>query len=89
MKISERIKEIRKGKNLTQKQLGKATGFTQQAIAYWEKGIYQPTADAIIALAIFFEVSSDYLLGLEREDGSKTYDQRSYGNKGEITYNNK
>jgi hypothetical protein len=38
---------------------------------------------------MYFEVSADYLLGLEREDGTKAYDQRSYGNKGEITYKNK
>ena len=71
MKINERIKELREAHKLTQAKLAKAIGYSQPTIADWEKGNMRPTADAIIALAIFFEVSADYLLGLENEDGTR------------------
>lgn len=59
----ERLKELRMEKELSQLQLAKATGFSQSAITYWETGQRIPNAKAIITLAHFFEVSTDYLLG--------------------------
>ncbi|WP_251547209.1 helix-turn-helix domain-containing protein [Pumilibacter intestinalis] len=61
----ERLKELRIEKKLSQAQLAKETGLTQSAIATWEVGKRVPGALAIIALAKYFNVSSDYLLGLE------------------------
>lgn len=61
----ERLKELRIEKKLSQTQLAKETGLTQAAIATWEVGKRVPGALAIIALAKYFSVSSDYLLGLE------------------------
>lgn len=64
-----RIKELREERNFTQQQIAQAIGGTQSNIAKWEKGIVQPTADAIIKLSIFFNVSADYLLGQTDELG--------------------
>ena len=61
----ERLKELRIEKKLSQAQLANETGLTQAAIATWEVGKRVPGALAIIALAKYFNVSSDYLLGLE------------------------
>lgn len=74
MIINERIKELRKEQNLTQVQLAKRSGFTQGAITDWEKGKKLPSADAIIAICKAFDVSADYLLGLEDEHGTKPQD---------------
>lgn len=63
--FAERLKELRIEKGLSQNQLAKATGLTHAAISRWESGLRQPTAAAIITLAKFFGVTSDYLLGLE------------------------
>ena len=63
--FAERLKELRLEKGLSQNQLAKATGLTHAAISRWESGLRQPTAAAIITLAGFFGVTSDYLLGLE------------------------
>lgn len=71
MDINEKIKELRTEKGLTQKELSKALGIGQSTISEWEKGIYEPTASAIKVLAIYFDVSADYLLGLEDESGGK------------------
>lgn len=62
-KFIERLKELRNEKGISQAQLAKATGLTQTAIAYWETGKRNPTAQAVIILARYFEVSTDYLLG--------------------------
>ena len=61
----ERLKELRIEKKLSQAQLAKETGLTQADIASLEVGKRVPRALAIIALANYFNVSSDYLLGLE------------------------
>ena len=59
----ERLKELRMEKDLSQLELAKTTGFSQSSIAYWETGQRIPNAKAIIILARFFDVSTDYLLG--------------------------
>ena len=65
MKISERLKELRLEKNISQMQLSMATGLSQSAIARWELGKSEPTASALVILSKYFGESADYLLGLE------------------------
>lgn len=64
-KFRERLKELRLEKGLTQKQLAENIGSVQSAVYYWENGQRIPSALSIIAIAKFFGVSADYLLGLE------------------------
>ena len=65
--IGTKIKELRKEKKLTQKELAEKLKIGQASISEWEKDLYEPTASAIKSLALFFNVSADYLLGLEKE----------------------
>lgn len=62
--FAERLKELREKDKLTQKQLAEETGFSQGMIARWEHGVHEPTASAIIKLAEYFGVTTDYLLGV-------------------------
>lgn len=64
-KFIERLKELRTEKGLSQAQLAKATGISTGAIGFWETGERVPNAIAVITLAKYFNVSTDYLLGLE------------------------
>ena len=85
--FGERLKELRTERHLTQKQLAEELGYVQAMIHFWEKGINEPTESAIRKTAIFFDVTTDYLLGLEDETGAKIkannyYDQRH--NRGNI-----
>ena len=64
--FGERLFDIRKEKGLSQHAVAKAIGVTQKAIDFWEKGINEPKASYIAQLALFFGVSADYLLGLEK-----------------------
>ena len=63
MNISSIIKELRAEKGLSQAELAKKINVSQKAIDYWERGVNEPKASYIVALADFFDVSADYLLG--------------------------
>ena len=64
-KWSKIIYQLRKDANISQKTLAKAVGVTQKAVGFWESGINEPKASYIVALAKYFGVSADYLLGIE------------------------
>lgn len=51
--------------NVSQDTLAKAIGYSQRAVSKWLNGQAVPTADAVYKCATYFDVSSDYLLGLE------------------------
>lgn len=64
-----RIKELRLERNLTQSEVAKAIGTSQRNIGRWENGENEPAAVYVKALAEFFGVRADYLLGLEDDFG--------------------
>ena len=66
MKIfCERFKELRVNNNLSAVKLSKILNVSDSAILKWKKGIITPTIDHLYDIARYFNVSTDYLLGLE------------------------
>lgn len=63
MNFGERLKLLRTENKMTQKQLAKETGTSERGIQNYEMGIRNPAYDVLIALADFFDVSLDYLVG--------------------------
>lgn len=63
--FSNRLKELRLEAGISQRTLANAINATQKAIDFWEKGINEPKLSFLIKLAQFFNVSIDYLAGLE------------------------
>lgn len=63
MRFCEKLREIRKNKRLTQRELGAMIGRTGATICDWEKGKASPNLDELVALANIFSVTTDYLLG--------------------------
>ena len=61
--FSERLKELRKSKNLSQKELAEIFNTTNSSICDWECGRTEPTLNTIRQIADYFDVSCDYLLG--------------------------
>ena len=59
------MKELRLEKGLSIKELSNAFGVTVRAVQRWETGENVPSVDTIIDIAKHFEVSTDYLLGVE------------------------
>ena len=64
-KFRERLRELRKENQLSMKQLANAIGTSDVAVNNWENGINEPKISYLFKLAKFFNVTSDYLLGLE------------------------
>ncbi len=63
--IAERIKNLREQKHMTQAELAKQFGLTRSSINAWELGISVPSTPYIVELANFFQISTDYLLGVD------------------------
>lgn len=57
------LKAARKAKGLTQVEVARAIGLTQNGYSYWENGKAKIDKDQLLKLASLFEVSVDYLLG--------------------------
>lgn len=57
------IRMLRESSNLTQKEVGKAIGLSQRTYAYYETGQRMIPPSVLCALADFYNVSVDYLLG--------------------------
>lgn len=67
-----KIKELRKSSKLTQKELAQYLKISDSTLSYWERGDYEPDNNSLIALASFFDVSIDYLLGRSESSSQKT-----------------
>ena len=62
--IGERLLKLRKDAGLTQDQLADILKINKHSISSYERGVNEPPDDIKIAIARYFNVSSDYLLGL-------------------------
>ena len=71
MKIAETFKNLRLEKGLTQKELAEKLKIGQSTVNNYENDNRAPIPEIIIAYSKFFNVSTDYLLGLEDDFGSK------------------
>lgn len=61
----ERLKELRIEKGVGQVELATKLNVSKGIISLWENGLREPKLSNLIILAKFFEVSIDYLVGLE------------------------
>lgn len=61
--FSERLKNLRKDKDLSQKLLAQEIGIGEKTIQSYELELRTPTLNALIALADYFDISIDYLAG--------------------------
>ena len=60
------LRKIRKEKNLTQSDVANALNITVRQYQRYESGEQTTTLDNLIALADYFDVTLDYLVGRER-----------------------
>ena len=63
--FGERLLELRKEKGLSQIDLAKQLSVGKSIISLWEKNECEPTLSRLISIAKFFDVSIDYLAGME------------------------
>ena len=64
--FKENLKMLRQEKGVGQVELAKALGVSKGIIILWENGLREPNMSSLICLAKYFEVSIDYIVGLEK-----------------------
>ena len=60
--LSEKIKELRKAKRVSQVEMANALGLTKQCVSNWENDNIQPSIEMLVKIADYFGVTTDYLL---------------------------
>jgi len=63
--FGERLRELRKDRGLSQKQLADIFYVSQATIADWERNVVETDFEMLGRIAKFFGVKSDYLIGIE------------------------
>ncbi len=69
--FSEKMRELRKLRNLSQKMVATQLHVGQTTIANYENGIRQPDLEKLVQIAEFYNVSVDVLLGREEQSERK------------------
>lgn len=67
MNFSKRLQELRKSKNLSQPELAAIIDVSDRSISAWERGLTLPNTETAIKIADYFNVSTDYLFGRDKE----------------------
>lgn len=65
--LNKRIRELRNIRGISQIQLANKLGVTKQSVSNWENDNILPSIEMLVKIANFFEVSTDYLLGLDKK----------------------
>lgn len=88
IEIDKKLKSLRKSKGVTQEDFAKHLEISTQAVSKWERGESYPDITLLPNIALYYNVSIDYLLGLEEATVKakiKEYDEQAkiLANKGE------
>ena len=67
--LGERIKQLRNDNGIMQKELSESIGVAPRTLRGYEGGTREPNIEKLIAIADYFDVSLDYLVG--RTDNPK------------------
>lgn len=82
--FSDRLKQARKRKKLSQAELSRQLGVTQQAVGKWETGRSTPDPVTVARLAELLDTTTDVLLGLQQPDFAPPAGQRTPYNESPI-----
>ncbi len=62
--IKLRIRDLREDADITQKEIAKYLVCDQSLYSKYERGVRQVPLNVVVALAAYYDVTTDYLLGL-------------------------
>ena len=72
IRLSENIKRFRLMRQMTQTQLAEVFNVSEQAVSRWENGNTYPDITLLPAIADYFGISIDELMGMETYKDEKT-----------------
>lgn len=78
IRLGEKIRTLRKAKNISQEVLAQYLGVSFQAVSKWENGSAMPDVTMIPAIASFFEVSTDELFDFNRLETERKVQQKCW-----------
>ena len=80
MKFSEKLKQLRKDKGMSQEDLAFELNVSRQAVSKWESDNAYPETDKLIQIGKLFSVSIDYLLNEETDhnNNEEMFPQQSF-----------
>ena len=64
--FTEKLREVRNVKGLSQQKAAEAIGITRSAYSNYEQGLREPDLNTLKKICLLFDISSDYLLGIEK-----------------------
>ncbi len=70
--LRDRLRELRRGKKLSQAELATLVGLHYTQIGRYERGLSLPASDTLKRMADVFEVAVDYLVGGDPGDAART-----------------
>ena len=73
----ERLRALREDNDLTQKQIADILGTSQTMYARYERGANELPIRHLKMLCLFYNISSDYILGIERDSSRKVGEKPS------------
>ncbi len=73
--IGEKIRKLRRDKNLTQEEVAQHLGVSFQSVSKWERGDGYPDITLLPALSRYFGVSTDELLGVNEWEERQRYEE--------------
>jgi len=76
MELNEKLVALRKKKGLSQAELAESINVSRQAISRWEVGTAIPSADNLMWLSKFYEVSVDDLMGVATDNKQPTDEEQ-------------
>lgn len=79
-KFAERLTELLKEKGISKRECARVCNVSAQSVSDWTTGKIQPTAEMIYIICTKLNESSDYLLGIEDENGNRTFVQKNIYN---------
>lgn len=72
--FGERLQNLRKSRNLSQKEVANALNISASVLSNYESSERTPSLENLVSLANFYRCSTDYLLGFEKYTPAATLD---------------
>ncbi|MCI9503975.1 MAG: helix-turn-helix transcriptional regulator [Clostridia bacterium] len=69
--FTTRLQELIRESGKKQNQISSELNITKQKLSNWKLGYIEPCFDELLSIALYFDVTTDFLLGLEDEFGTK------------------
>lgn len=69
--LADRLRQVRENKRKTQRDVAQVVGISDVGYGAWERGTNEPSIENLVKLCRYFNVSSDWLIGIDKEEADR------------------